>query len=286
MKAANYSPHIFSLFALFVCGNAIITQPFGASNSIFCFVIYAAAAILVYVLCMALAKWFFKNKLVFYGALMVFIPLAIYGAATTLYDYLLFITKIQLPQTNVILVATAMLFAIVAFVASPNSSLYKYCLLSGIISAIMIAIVFLSAIKHFDFSQLVTNFNKTDFSIDSSKILFRYFSMLPIPIIFAILTTKTFPLKASALGLVAGFVTLFICWGQSVLILGAANNIPYAYMRAVGIISTGSLFTRLDGLVYFVYFVSAITKATICIKTIFLIIKIRPKKAGGFLCKY
>lgn len=271
MSKTNFTLHTFFLFCLFVCGNAVITLPFYRVNNPFLCIFISAVLSLVFLLfCATVIKRILRYRAVFLCVSPVLILLAVYGVIITLYNYLQFLSKVQLPQTNTA-VLTATLVLVVLFVAlSPTTALYKYCLLSGVILVTMIVFMFFSGLKHFDLSQIA---RLTPLSSGTLKIFLQYFTSLSIPLTFMFLTDKKGFTKATALGVIAGFLAITACLAQSIFTLGAYTDRPFPYIDAVGVISSGSLFTRYDGLVYFVYFVTATVKAEICLKTIFLIVK-------------
>lgn len=260
----NYKPHIFSLFALFMCGNAIITLPFFNTKSPFVtlFITAIISALLV-VFSVEVIKFAQKNKFSFF-ALRIFIGLlAIFGAITTIFDYVSFVSKIQLPQANIILLVIAMIIITIFFALCSGSAFLKYCLFTGVFFVAIVVILFVCGIKHFDFSHVSTT-SDTNFAM----IFLRLFSGVSAPVLLMFLQNKVYT-KVMVSGAVFGFCLVFLCLAQSILTLGA-TPVSYPYIKAVSVISTGSLFTRLDGLVYFLFFVSAIVKITVCIKTLTL----------------
>lgn len=274
MSAQNYKPHIFSLCALFVAGNAVISLPYFYANSPLWSLLITTAVSVVFVwIAAALVKVGLKSKAVFYITAPLICALAIYGTVTAIYDYICFVSEIQLPQASVVLLTFVFVITAAVFAISSNSSILKYSLLVAIISAACVILLFVSGIRHFDISQINPVFKKTNFGADATKIFFRYFSSLAVLLTFISLTKKISYTKTVTCGTAVGFLTIALCLAQSVLTLGVANDLPYPYIKAVGVISSGSLFTRLDGLVYFAFFATAITKAAVCIKTVILIIK-------------
>ena len=273
MKTNNYKPHIFSLFGLFVCGNAVISLPFyNAKNPIFSFAITAIISVIFIWLSVFIVRLVKTSKIVFWAVCLPIGLLALYGAATALYDYLNFIVAVQLPQTSFVWLAFFMLTLVVVFAISPNSAIYKYCLLMAVFCAAMVILLFIVGTKHFDLSQLGLILNLCNLWAATPTIFLRYFSSLAVPVLFVFLTDADKTIKAITFGSVFGFWAVGICLAQGVLTLGGAEY-SYPYIDAVSVISSGSLFTRLDGFVYFIFFATAITKAAVCAKTVVLIIK-------------
>lgn len=278
MKAQRYTPHIFSLCALLVFGNAAISMPFYEAGG-FLFVIISAvlSSVLIFLINL-LTKWGAKNKVVFYITAAIICAAAIYGAAIAFFDYIGFLTSVQMPHTNSIL-PTAVLLGVVVFLALNNITvIYKYSLFVSVIGGIMIAICFVGGIKNFDFTSFKISFSEHGFNI---KDFLRCFSSLAVIPFFVSSEVKNAPAKPLFLGTAVGFFVLVLCLAQSIFTLGFANDISYPYLKAVSVISSGSLFTRLDGFVYFLFFITVLVKIAVCIKTVSLIIK-RLKRTKHF----
>ena len=281
METQKYQPHIFAICSLFVLGNAVITMPFYKSKSIFLFVLISLVFSL-FIICITslLLNLSTKSKFIFYITAAAVSAAAIHGAVSTVIDYLGFIKSVQLPQTSIFLSGAAIILTVVAFLFVKSGAIYKYGLLVALISGVFILIVFISGLKSFDFSILKTALNKTDISV---KELFYCFSSCAVLPAFVFLTNdKSLWLKYTLGGTATGFSALTICAAQSIFTLGNAMDISYPYIKAVSIISSGSLFTRIDGFVYFVFFSSAIIKITVCIWVLVLSLNHIYKKTEDF----
>ena len=273
MKTQLYTPHIFSLCALSVLGNAIILMPFLKSGGLSSILISAVLTICIILLMTWLAKRWQKNKFIFFIVFVFIGIVAIYSAATTFLDYVGFLKSAQMPSASIYLLAAVLLGVVVVFVLSSTSAIYKYCLLVAIIGALMIAICFVGGIRNFDFSILKEEFFKPNFHI---KDFLRFFSSLAVIPFFVSLKLKDFSANPIFLSASTGFLVLILCLFQCALTLNYSSDTAYPYLKAVGVISSGSLFTRLDGFVYFLFFITSLIKITICIKTIFVTVSRLP----------
>lgn len=284
MSKQGYKPHILALGAQFVMGNAVVTLPFYKSkNTFFVFLLSAIATAIFMMITSFAIKFGAKSKAVFYVTAIAVCLLAVYGAATATYDYLHFVKSEQMPQTNIVLIAIGLLVVLTVFVISSNNAIYKYCFLSAVISAAFIIITFIGGIKSFDMSQLKAAVNFSfDTLPDALKMFLHCFSSLAAAVMFVWLTKKEAHQKTLFFGVSAGFVATALCLVQSILVLGTASDSDYPYTKAVGVISSGSLFTRLDGLVYWVFFAAVLVRTAVCLKTVLLIIKtVFCKKEGA-----
>lgn len=262
MKTRKCAPHISAFSAMFVLGNAVISMPLNTFNIYFLILsgIISLALIFIAKLLMNTGK---KNKIMFYVISTFVSILALWGAATTFLDFINFLKSEQLPQISVVLLSVVLAGVIIVFVRSNNWAFYKYSLLTAIIGVISIAICFISGIKNFNFQLSGVIFSTSLSSISSFVKFFLPTMLLP----FFINTDKE-STNTIFFGVAAGFLMLLVCMVQAALTLGGSTDMPYPYLKSISVISLGSLFTRLDGLVYFLFFVTALIKITICLKVI------------------
>lgn len=258
----NYSLHIFSLCVLFVLGNAVIAMPFTLSN-IFAFLIFCIISLMLILAISFLLKRQTKSKLLFYCLILFLSVTAVYGSTCAFIDYLNFLKNIQLPQTKTFFLATVLIFLVVFFVTKKSDTIYKYSLLIAIVTVAIILLCGVFGIKNLDYSLLNTNLN---LSFGKFEGFLRFF--LPVAILPLFFAKISYSTKNVICGSATGFVLLTFCLFQTVLTLNEASTISFPYLRAIGVISSGSLFTRLDGLVYFVFFATSITRITVCIKAL------------------
>ncbi len=258
MKTQKYTPHILATSVIFTLGNTIISVP--------CFnLIDLIIMLIVSLVVMLLARFLIglgrKNKAVFLCIAFVVGIIAIYGASITILDYIRFLKTEQMPLTNVLLLVAVIGAVISFFVISKTSALYKYCLFAFVIISIIMIVCFIGGIKGFDYKNLNTQFFKFTFSFKDFLRLF-----LPLAILPFFNFDESTSIKPTIYGVALGFLGLVVALLQSVLTMGIEYNITYPYLKAVSVISSGSLFTRLDGAVWFLFFVCAIVKAVVCIK--------------------
>lgn len=263
MKTQKYTPHIFALCAL------TVSQPLYTTNNLWFVIISVILSSVILLLFCHLINLGAKNKTAFRVAVLFSCIAAIYGAITAFIDYIRFLKTVQLPQTNIILLAISFIAVIVVFAANENRAIYKYGLLVAVAVVIMTLICFIGGIKNFDFNLLEIEFTKPRFSFTTFVQGCAFVAAIPI---FIFTQNQRLPTKTLLSGVWLGFASLALCTAQSVLTLGSAN-FDYPYLSAVSVISSGSLFTRLDGLVYFMFFAFATVRVTICIKVVINAVK-------------
>lgn len=265
MLTQKYTLHILAASVLFTLGNAIILMPsFNLLELGLSFVLSLA------VICVAslLIKLGQKNKFMFCCVSVTVIVAAIYGAVITFLDYIFFLKAEQTSQIGIVWTSIVLAVVCIYFATRQLSAIYKYCLFAVALVVLIMLVCIFGGIKVFDYD----NFGQSKWN--SLSFVKNYLSFF-LPVIVLPFGVKSYnqSLKPLAFGVMGGFLLLGIATLQTVLTLGENFNVSYPYLKAVSVISSGSLFTRLDGLVWFLFFVSSVVKTTICIKTVFEILK-------------
>lgn len=260
----KYSLHKFSLCVLFVLATISAKAPIyhtGLLSLLLCGAI-SLGLIFLFVVLLNLGQ---KNKTVFYITVFCVTLAALLGAVTTFLDFFAFLKTVLLPQSSSTLLFTALFLLVLFFLKIPTTALLKYSLFTAVICTFIITLCFINGIKIFDFNTLNSALTP-DFNFDAAL------SFLPIVVLPFFVKCETGSTKPVFLGAGVGVAGVFFCSLQSILILSTDNDITFPYLKAVGVISSGSLFTRLDGLVYFLFFVTTIIKITVCAKVILKIV--------------
>lgn len=275
MTESGYRPHILALTTQFVMGNSIMMFPFYNDGNIFYTLILLTGLSVVFILLAHLIIKNSANNNIAFCIISLLVGIsALYGAFYSLYDYICFLSDVQLPQSNIFLIFTAMLTVLIVFTASSDSAICKYCLLAAVINVSIITILFIGGIKNFEISQPKSLFEfSITTTVDTLKIFLRHFSSLAVVSMFVFFAKKETTTKTLFWGTTIGFVLIALCLVQVIFTLGTSAPAIYPYIKAVGVISSGSLFTRLDGLVYWLFFSLALIKSTICLKVICLTVK-------------
>lgn len=278
MNRSAYNIHTVALTALFIIGNSILTPDIhGLKNT---FLAFFASAVLTLLIVAAVSKFLNfaflpskKHKTRFYVNALLVGLLAVFGVLDTLYSYIRFLTDIQLPQASLILICFAVIVPVGVLVFCSNTALYKFCLLSAVISGCAIALIFIGGIKSFDFSPFKADAVKYSDLSDGMVGFLKCFLPAVCISAFMTLTKETACTKQTVTGASLGLLAIALCLLQSVLTLGAATGEEFPYFKAVSVISSGSLFSRLDGFCFWLFFVCSLVKSAVCIKTVRLIIK-------------
>ncbi len=261
MIKPKYTPHILALGALFTLGNVIIVLPFFSLVNL---ILYCVLSLILAFTISFLLSFGQKNRVVFLCVAATVCIAAIYGVITAFLDYIIFLKKEQMPQSNVLLLGIVFFIIVLFFSISRVTSIYKYSLFVFVIAVTVIMVCFMGGIKNFDYKNINSNFFELSFSL---RQFLRFFSpLIALPFLVKCDNKSTKPL---CFGIFAGFLLVIITALQIIFTLGAGSHaLSYPYLKSVSVISSGSLFTRLDGMIYFLFFVTSLIKITVCINAI------------------
>ena len=268
----TYNKHIASLAAIFVLGDAVIVLPSSDSGDypLLGFIAGAIAAVLLY-----FASSFITNRLIEKSPLFIFAAAyAFYNAGVSFIRYTDFADKILLPETSKLLIAAAFILAAVYLATRRQEVILKLALIAVIISAAAILIFFLLSSTDFKAENIALHeMPGLKGLINSSK---PYFLNIALPTLLIPVYSRLFAdekrVCAPFLGLTAGLALNLICLLESLLLFGApfAEKLSFPLAAAVSTVTVGSLFTRMDGIVYCLFFVTALVKTAVCMKLAFV----------------
>ncbi len=269
MNVKKYSVHISFLIAITILGNAVMVMPFlNAENYFLSFLLCSA-----FVLIVSLAFLPSVNRLRgfwFYVLAFAIILISFYGATAVFFDYIRFLKSIGV---NKIISVVTLIILVAALTVCSNSAFFKFALLFGIIITAFVLLLFVMSIGNYRFSNINLNTLKFDFKL-SVVWLVKYFSPVLSALMLARLSNCTAKIKNTVFGVLTGIVLLLLCLCQSVFMLGnTAIAYQTPYLASVAAYSSGQLYIRQDGLVWFVFFAASVIKISLCTKTIYMILK-------------
>lgn len=268
----TYNKHIASLAAIFILGDAVIVLPTSDSGDypLLGFIAGAIAAVLLY-----FASLLITNRLIEKSPLLIFAAAyAFYNAGISFIRYTDFADKILLPETSKFLIAAVFIIAAVYLAARRQEVILKLSLISVVIAVIAILLFFLLSLKDFK-AENITLQNLPNFNgiIKSIK---PYFINIALPALLIPVYSRLFAdekrVYATFSGLVTGLLLTSLCLLESLLLFGApfAEKLYFPLAAAVSTVTVGSLFTRMDGIVYCLFFVTALIKTAVCMKLAFV----------------
>lgn len=284
----TYNKHLASLTAIFILGDAVIILPSSDSGNypLFGFFAAAIAAALLYFAAFPLANRLIRkpckspvSKLFSLLLLTLAAVYALYSAGITFIRYTDFVDKILLPETPKFLIAAVFILSAVYLATRRQEVILKLTLIA--VFAAVIAVLFFFMLSSKDFkAENIFNYGFPNFSqlLKSSKPYFINVA-LPALLIPAYSTLFTGKSRAGApfLGLITGLALTLLCLLESLLLFGAplAERLSFPLAAAVSTVTVGSLFTRMDGIVYCLFFLPALIKTAVCMKlAFFALIKI------------
>ncbi len=276
MNTENYNLHTLFLISAIILGNASIAMPFllyknSVLNIILCFGITVISALILLS---------FINKLkgaVFYLFASLIILISFYGAASAFADYICFLKSLGSSRA---LSALALVVLVVLLTVCQSGAFLKFGLLMGFITAVLTVLLFLVSIGNYDFKNIgliSLNFKTKDILL----CFLKYFSPVLSAVCFASFSKHRLKVKSTFFGVLLGFALLVFCFLQSLLMFGkSAVCYDYPYLAAVSAYSSGQLYIRQDGFVWFIFFAASVLKISLCAKTIWLLLKHKKTAIG------
>lgn len=277
MEKADYGRHFFCLAALFALGESVIGLPYSDSGK-YSFLGFAAAitasfvflGISFFLLRAQSALSFKPYSALLFSAAAVY---SLYGAGASFKEFLVFVDRILLPDTPRFFIAV--IFAVVtAYLTLRKSSvLLKLSVIFFIFSAAGIILFFLLSVKDFSVQWLHLNRFpglKTVLK-ETAPMLIRVsmpFLLVPFAAEYFIRDNGK---KYVFSGAAAGLALLAMCFADCIFLFGPqlSARCEFPLASAVSTVTVGPLFTRMDGLVYCLYFDSALIKTAFCLKICF-----------------
>ena len=268
----TYNKHLASLAAIFILGDAVIVLPTSNSGDypLLGFFIGTLAAVLLYFVSLAVTNLFIGKSIL----LILAGVYAFYNAGKVFIRYTDFADKILLPKTPEFLIAAVFIIAAVYLATRRQDVILKLSLISAVIAVMAILLFFMLSFKDFKAENIaVQSFPDFGGIIKSTKPFFLNISLpaLLIPV-YSRLFTEEKRICAPFAGLLSGLTLEAVCLLESLLLFGAplAERIEFPLAAAVSTVTVGQLFTRMDGIVYCLFFVLSLIKTAVCIKLAFV----------------
>ncbi len=260
-ESKPFSHHFVWLSTLFILGSSIINLPLKNADKL-TFLGFVISFLLSLLLVFAVYKFAFLK----YPIML----LAFYFVGETLIVFLQFISKTLLSNKQNFWVLVIFILPLIYFCFRKTTEILNFSLISGVVCGLLLIFFFFTTLKDFNLKNIYI------YSFPNIKNLFNqalpYIKSVTLPTVVLALyakqhkTTKTVAITSVCVG--NSF--LLICIFNSVLLFGAemAGKFNYPYAMAISTVTFGNLFSRLDGFSYFIYFVTALIKITVCVKVI------------------
>ena len=287
----DFSVYECTLSAILLFGNAGLMIPFaGAKNGEFTAMSIAfLLSVLIYGLCFRFLKLYSHrriNKVFSYFAAFLLIVFCAYICTETARHLIDFISTDVLIKNRKIYCALAFLCVCIYSLFKGPSATAKFSGPVFAFVAVFIAVLFAIAFENFELNRLSPLFLGK--ATDIATRTFKYWAVFFVsPIVFAVFSVFYFKkpsLKTETLGLFFGFVMLSLCFLSAALTfsLPEAAATERAYSMSISVVSVGKLFTRMEGIAYFIFFFSAVIKVAVCgfsIKALLLSMNVKQKNA-------
>ncbi len=260
-KLRPFSHHYVWLSCLFILGSGIINLPFKNADKL-TFLGFLIAFLVSIPLAFAVLKIDFLK--------FPIMLLALYLAADTLVMFLKFISNTLLGNSQNFWILLLFMLPLIYFCFRKPTEIFNFSLLCGLLCALLLIFFFFATFKDFNFKNIYI------YSFPSFKDLFNqtvpYVKTVTLPILVLTLFAKqnNIGTVVTLSGISVGAVFLIISILNSVLLFGAemSGELLYPYANAISTVTFGNLFFRLDGFSYFIYFVTALIKITVCVKVV------------------
>ncbi len=255
----EFSLHSVCLFAVFLLGNLIITmQNFSLLTAILlplgCLGLFFAISLFA-----KKARRFNRYFRIF--IYLIFVCFALFIAMSCAKDFVGFAKMQILPECHKCLLSLVFLVVLYFFIKQPHLSALKFALLSFFAVSFILILFFVLSFKDFQAENLIYT-NPNAFSVVKNIL------PLSIPVVYLLSNKSSIGSIKVLSGGFLGAALLTIAFLNAVLIFGknAISSIHYPYAEAISTVTVGSLFTRMDGFAYFIFFICSLLKSGVCVK--------------------
>jgi hypothetical protein len=256
---AVYSKHFLCLCALFVLGSAIITAPAGNADE-FNFLVFLICGLLS-VLAVCIFYFVPINKVTALAAML----LAFYCVGDAFITFLKFTKADLLPETKPFLIALPIIVLLIYLVFKGKDVVLKFGFISFFIVLVVVLLFFFSTLKDFNFRNIFIYELPSLKRVCLESLPYLRTVVLPMVLLSLFAREEGYKISLTVTGVGIGLFLFAICILNSVLLFGIefAGDLPYPYSAAGSTVTFGNLFTRMDGLLHFVYLSSCIVRCTV-----------------------
>lgn len=268
----DYRIHTACFVALFTVGNAVITFPKAGTATVMGFATAVLAAVGAYFLSIAACRIAVGRGVKPKRAIKV--PLLFSAAAISAYcaldcfiDFCGFANALLLPESPNFAVAVLFILVVAVLSLKPNSVLMKLSLFFAACFVVAVPILILLTVK--DFSVAGLNIGGAE---DIKNGICASVQSIALPALlippYILIENKNAPEASGTYGLLCGLTTTALCVLDSLLLFGTglSEKLAFPFATAVSTVTVGTLFTRMDGPVYCLFFMSAVIKSVLCIR--------------------
>lgn len=274
--------HSLCLIGMFILGETLVLAPYSGADSfnILALIIAVGVAAVFFSILSPILIRAFGNKdnggalNVLFGSIVIIFSLYVaLGCFKTTVSLAENVMTNNIPRILIVFVLSA---GSVAAIYAPARAIYKVALLSSVLIALAVAVLFALSLPHFN----VRNIVPYTFTIEKSILLqavdyfVRVFLPTALAMVYICLTRDNVNAKTASEGVFLGGSLLVICVASAIMVFTApvAAGMQFPYLNAVGVANAGELFTRVDGLAYPILIVTSLIKIIVCLKLVISLI--------------
>lgn len=285
-KTTKYK-HLICLLGIFILGEAVIAAPYSGADSLNVLALFCACAIAaagVFLLTPLCSRVFSEissksNPISRFAVTLCYsivIIVSLFLAAKAFVSLNRFVCEVMLIKTPRFIVAFISAVLAAVSVMGGRNNIFKFSLISAVICALIIAVLFALSLQSFEVRNIVpyTYLPSYNLLAQTAEYLLKCFAPCAVAVVYICATHESPRGAILCDGVLLGGIMLLVCVANSVLIFGAptAAGMQFPYSDAVSLISLGELFTRMDGFSYLLIFISTVTKITVCLKTALILV--------------
>lgn len=266
-RTPTYTKHFTALSSLYILACGVITLPAKSANR-FTLLGFLIAGLITIFLCLILLALYRRN-ICFKIAVIV---LAMWCIGETFYEFCDFVSLSILPETPKIFIY--LIFGAVSLYMCLKNDvlLLKFSLISFVFCTVALIAFFFITLKDFKISNIfISNAPKLNTLAEQALPYLKKFTLpsLILPI-YSLEAMRNVKKKTLICGLLSGMGILLLCILNSLLLFGAelSSEMPFPYAAAISTATFGSLFSRLDGFAYLIYFSACLIKTSTCVSVI------------------
>ena len=201
-----------------------------------------------------------------------------------------FVDEVILPHGSKFLIALVLFLSSILLCTGHGSVVLKFSLFADIVTAGAIALFFALSWREFRMENisLLSLPRVGELVNGASSFLLNVFLPCLLLYIYVGLHLGKEKRRFSVFGVAAGAVMLCAVLTNTMLLFGPelSGELKFPYASAISVITIGELFTRMDGVSYFIYFASTLVRLTVdvsIIRSLFTLVgEKREKNVGVF----
>ncbi len=281
-KELSQKNQIFSILAVFLFGNLIISFPKGEGLKHSFWGYIACFTLSVFIL-LLLSLLQYKNinfgiecfegltgmKVIFKGLLVLFALLCLLVCCK---DYVEMVDEIRLQNTPRWGIAVIYILVVLLLSQTKKRVIAMFAFVNLIFISIGVILMFLFSLPLFNFDYFIESldFNVNNAVTQGLTFYIHSFGQLILCLLFFGHQKRKYAVKNGLYGILIGGTVFLICFVNIIFVIGSdiIPKLHFPYANVTGMIVTGENYNRLDAITYYIYFICDLIKASILLKII------------------